>query len=77
MGEGAGCKASKPTSKAKDAKLDLVAWVPFGDERRNQVSVFGQCAAGKNWHSKLNELQPLDFCNLRLQESLAMSPLSA
>ena len=78
MGEGLGCRDNGSTAQnAKDAKLDLVAWVPFGDDRRNQVSVFGQCAAGKYWLGKLNELQPVDFCKRWLQEQPAMSPLSA
>ena len=78
LGEGVGCKVSKPlTRNVKDAKLDLVAWVPFSDMRRNQLSVFGQCAAGVNWESKLNELQPVEFCNIWLKEPPAMSPLLA
>ena len=78
LGEGLGCKVRKPlTQNVKDAKLDLVAWVPFRDMRRNQLSVFGQCAAGANWESKLNELQPVDFCNIWLKENPAMPPLLA
>ncbi len=78
MGEGLGCKVSRAkTAAVKDAKLDLVAWVPFGDRRRNQLSVFGQCAAGMDWRGKLNELQPVDFCNIWLQETPAMAPLLA
>ena len=78
LGEGLDCKVSKPyASNVKDAKLDLVAWVPFGDMRRNQLSVFGQCAAGTNWESKINELQPVDFCNIWLREPPAMLPLLA
>ncbi|MYD29792.1 MAG: hypothetical protein F4X03_12920 [Dehalococcoidia bacterium] len=78
MGEGLGCKVSRPkTARVKDAKLDLVAWVPFGDGRRNQISVFGQCAAGMDWRAKLDELQPVDFCNVWLTENPAMAPLLA
>ena len=78
LGEGLRCKVSRPLiANVKDAKLDLVAWVPFSDMRRNQLSVFGQCAAGANWQSKLNELQPVDFCNIWLREPPAMPPLLA
>ena len=78
LGEGLGCKVGRPlTQNVKDAKLDLVAWVSFSDMRRNQLSVFGQCATGVNWESKLNELQPVDFCNIWLKEPPAMSPLLA
>ena len=78
LGEGMGCKVDRrQTASVKDAKLDLVAWVPFKDMRRNQLSVFGQCAAGTDWRSKLNELQPVDFCNIWLREPPAMPPLLA
>ena len=78
MGEGLGCKVKRPkTASVKDAKLDLVAWLPFEDGRDNQLSVFGQCAAGMDWSEKVNELQPVDFCRIWLKESPAMSPLLA
>ena len=78
LGEGRRCKVDKPrTASVKDAKLDLVAWVSFNDMRRNQLCVFGQCAAGTDWRSKLNELQPVDFCNIWLEDPPAMSPLLA
>ena len=74
-GEGIGCKVPRPdTAQVKDAKLDLVAWVPFGDRRSNQFSVFGQCATGANWRDKINELQPIDFCKTWLKEQPAMTP---
>ena len=74
LGEGRGCKVSRPkTAHVKDAKLDLVAWLPFQDMRRNQLSVFGQCAAGTGWQAKLNELQPYDFCHTWMEEPPAMS----
>ena len=75
MGEGLGCSVPRPqTAHVKDAKLDLVAWVPFGDDRPNQLSVFGQCATGANWRGKVNELQPIDFCKRWLIEQPAMNP---
>lgn len=78
MGEGLGCKVSRAkTDDVKDAKLDLVAWVPFEDGRRNQLSVFGQCAAGTDWDDKLNELQPVEFCNIWLKENPAIGPVLA
>ena len=75
MGEGIGCRVSRSeAAQIKDAKLDLVAWVPFGDDRPNQLSVFGQCATGANWRSKINELQPTDFCKTWLTEQPAITP---
>ena len=32
--------------KAKDAKLDAVAWVPFADRLPSQLIIFGQCKTG-------------------------------
>ena len=78
MGEGLGCRVPRPqTAHVKDAKLDLVAWVPFGDSRTNQLNVFGQCATGANWRDKVNELQPIEFCKRWLKEHPAMTPSSA
>ena len=75
MGEGGGCRTDRPrVADVKDAKLDLVAWIPFGDGRSNQLSVFGQCATGGEWRGKINELQPIDFCKMWLKEQPAMSP---
>ena len=78
MGEGIGCGVSRPdTAMVKDAKLDLVAWVSFGDNRPNQFSVFGQCATGTNWRDKINELQPEDFCKTWLRKMPAVTPALA
>ena len=35
--------------------LDVVGWLPFQDGYANIVSVFGQCACGKEWYKKQNE----------------------
>lgn len=39
----------------QDLGGDLAAWVPFPDDVGNYISVFGQCACGKNWPHKLSE----------------------
>ena len=78
MGEGGGCRVARAkASDMQDAGLDLVAWTPFGDGRPNQLSVFGQCAAGGNWRNKITELQPVQFCRSWMQEPPALSPLAA
>ena len=78
LGEGLGCRVPKPQSAhVKDAKLDVVAWVPFGDRRTNQLSVFGQCATGSNWRDKLTELLPAAFCKRWFREQPAATPSSA
>lgn len=35
--------------------LDLVGWIPFSDTVANFLSIFVQCACGKDWHKKLTE----------------------
>jgi hypothetical protein len=50
----------------KDGNLDLVAWKHFPDRQTGKLILFGHCASGKNWDTKINELQPHDFCNLWL-----------
>ena len=78
MGEGGQCRVSRPkVADMKDAGLDLVAWTPFEDGRTNQLSVFGQCAAGRDWRNKVTELQPVQFCRSWMVEPPVLSPLAA
>ncbi|SFW76615.1 hypothetical protein SAMN02927921_04140 [Sinomicrobium oceani] len=35
--------------------LDLIGWIPFGDNVPNFLSILGQCACGKEWPGKLGE----------------------
>ncbi len=39
----------------KDLGLDIVGWLPFDDSVGNFLSIFVQCACGKNWNKKLSE----------------------
>ncbi len=39
----------------KDLGLDIVGWLPFDDMIGNYISVFVQCACGKNWNNKISE----------------------
>lgn len=63
------------TFSAKDSKLDVVAWKGFADARPGQIILFGQCAAGRNWASKLNELIPEDFWDQWMARSKVSAPL--
>lgn len=60
IGEGEGYR-DQPSLDRKDDTLDLVAWKDFADSRPSKVLLFGQCAAGKDWSSKLGELEPSRF----------------
>ena len=35
--------------------LDVIGWIPFKDEIPNLLTVFGQCACGKDWFKKQGE----------------------
>jgi hypothetical protein len=77
MGEGVGAKKRPATKHAKDARLDILAWRPFLDGRPAQLLLFGQCAAGANWHNKLTDLQPRSFIDIYLKEAPAVDPVKA
>ena len=74
LGEGGGISTLPVASDQKDAKLDVVAWTPFADNRRGKLVMFGQCATGKNWQAKVTELQPLSFCQLWMREAMHSIP---
>jgi len=42
-------------SGTQEKGLDLVGWIPFDDTVANFLSVFAQCACGKDWPKKLGE----------------------
>jgi len=75
--EGQGARGRPSSRNAKDARLDIVAWRPFPDGRPAQLILFGQCAAGANWQSKLTELQPRTFIDLYWKEAPAVDPVRA
>lgn len=43
------------TRGTQEKGLDIVGWIPFSDQVANFLSIFVQCACGKDWHSKLGE----------------------
>ncbi len=44
----------KKAGKAKDDGLDVVVWKHFPDERGGKIILWGQCAAGADWDTKLS-----------------------
>ena len=60
MGEGEGYR-SHSGLQPQDDKLDLVVWKDFPDKLPGKLLVFGQCAAGKKWLTKLTEMQADEF----------------
>lgn len=61
VGEGGGFKG-QPTLNKQDDGVDIVVWKGFGDKRSGQIMMYGQCAGGWDWKSKLYRLQPDEFC---------------
>lgn len=76
LGEGKGCKHTAIARNQKDANLDLVVWHGFNDKQPGQLIAFGQCAAGKNWKSKITELPDAGkWCEVWMHESPLVSPV--
>lgn len=73
--EGAGPRSRPRTQYQKDAKLDLVAWVPMPDKQMGKVIGFGQCATGNDWKTKTTELQPTTWVKMWLLDPMPMDPL--
>ncbi len=61
IGEGEGFR-KQPVLSGKDRGLDVVAWRDAPDALPGKLILFGNSASGWNWESKLDELQPLNFC---------------
>lgn len=47
----------------QDDAVDVIAWRHFPDRMPGKLILFGQCASGDNWTTKLTELQPVAFCD--------------
>jgi hypothetical protein len=76
MGEGQGCRIDRPNLKdQKDAKLDLIVWHSFPDNRQGKLIGFGQCATGNDWRDKLTHLQPEAFCGMWMLDTPAVTPV--
>jgi hypothetical protein len=55
----------------QDLGLDIVGWLPLKDNIGNYISIFGQCACGKEWNKKLSETRRYNrFLNFYLSEIL-------
>ncbi len=76
IGEGDGYRDCDATGDEKDAGLDVVAWGPV-DDRPGKIVLFGACATGKNWESKLHQLQPLSFCETYVRGRITPAPARA
>lgn len=73
LGEGEGF-SDQPTLSKKDDHVDVVAVKHFPDKFEGKIVVFGQCATGENWDSKLIELDPEAFCRQWMRAAVASTP---
>lgn len=75
LSEGGGHKKQPENRNAKDARLDIAAWLPMPDARPGKVIAFGQCATGGNWAEKLTELHADHWCTKWMREFPPVVPL--
>ncbi|MBV9139805.1 MAG: hypothetical protein JO115_02585 [Pseudonocardiales bacterium] len=75
MHDGGLAKDQQQAVRMKDAKLDVVAWIPTPDRRQGKLIGFGQCATGKNWRDKISELQPDSWCASWMTDRFAVLPV--
>jgi hypothetical protein len=87
MREGAEFRAKDPGPiKAKDAKVDLVVWRDFADQRaakpidnlrhrHGKLIGFGQCKTGSNWVDELEKTNPAKFCENWFHDQPLVKPI--
>lgn len=79
LGEGGGFKHwDTGPIRAKDAKLDVVTWVPFSDAHPGKLIVFTQCKTGSTWQDRLGDLNPEAFFKTWTRDRCALlNPIRA
>jgi len=78
VGEGGRFKGKNTDDlQPADAKLDVIAWVPFADSLPSKVVIFGQCKTGTNWKGELTQLQPDKFTGLWMTNPFCHVPSRA
>ena len=79
LGEGGGYQsADGGRSYARDAKLDVVSWVPFTDGKPGKLIVFTQCKTGSSWRDSLGDLSPEAFLKTWTRDrGTVLTPLRA
>jgi hypothetical protein len=76
--EGTGFEGlDKGRVRAKDDKLDAVAWVPFSDLLPGQLIVFAQCKTGTEWDTAVQQLQPDAFVKKWMRGTILVNPARA
>lgn len=62
---------------AKDDKLDVVAWLPFTDNKASKLIIFGQCKTGTAWSEQLCQLRPEIFIKKWMSVQFIYDPARA
>jgi hypothetical protein len=68
VGEGSAFR-SQPGLAKKDDHVDVVIVKHFMDRGTSKLVLFGQCASGVHWPSKISELQPTKFWDHWMEQS--------
>ena len=63
------------TGRQKDGNLDIVAWIPFADQKDGRMISLGQCKTGTHWEPLLAELNPELFFSLYSTQQPFSRPL--
>jgi hypothetical protein len=61
----------------KDGGVDVVANIPFGDERKGQFIALGQCKTGASWDQNNRSVKLNNFCALYLGPTICLQPVNA
>lgn len=61
--------------REKDAKVDVVAYIPFSDDKQGRFVALGQCKTGTNWHSAISQLVPQAFNQDYFEPPLTFTPV--
>lgn len=61
--------------KEKDAKVDVIAYIPFADNRKGRFVALGQCKTGTSWQSSISQLIPHSFNENYLSPPFTFTPV--
>lgn len=60
----------------QDAKLDIVAFIPFSDKNKGQFLAFGQCKTGTTWRNSITQLRPDSFSKKYISPTFFFTPIT-
>ncbi|MBF0152470.1 MAG: hypothetical protein HQL64_01870 [Magnetococcales bacterium] len=78
LGEGGAFRtldADTTPASSGDGKLDVVAWVPFQDQRPGKLILFAQSKTGTHWRDTMTQLQPEHFTHKWMRNSIYPAPM--